>query len=163
MTFKELDILDMESSKLRVLLIEDHKISQKIGLLVLKGLGCDADCAGNGAEALEFCARNKYHIIFMDIGLPDYDGLAVTQQIRQLEANRPDKTPIIALTAHTHISYEAKALEVGMDYFLEKPLLKETAAVILNHFVPERYSKLINYRSRSKQHLETLLKTVNSN
>lgn len=119
------------------MVVEDHKISQKVALLVLNYLYCQVSNASTGAEAVAMFVRNQYDMIFMDLGLPDIDGFAVTETIRKLEEGKPNRIPIIALSAHTNQLFEKKTLEAGMDFFMEKPLTTEKAFILLKKFAPE--------------------------
>jgi len=81
---------------IKILLVEDHLIAQKIAVAVLKSLSCDIDVAGDGHTALAKSHQKIYDLIFMYIGLPDMDGHAVTIKIRQYEKSAKH-TPIVAL------------------------------------------------------------------
>jgi two-component system aerobic respiration control sensor histidine kinase ArcB len=126
--------LSQMKTDIRVLVVEDHEIAQKVAQLVLQGLACSVDIAKTGQEALEFSAENDYHLVFMDVGLPDMDGLTVTANIRSHESksNLP-RVPIVGLTAHANMG--AQALEAGMSDFLVKPLTKKSCSHMLNKFV----------------------------
>lgn len=78
------------------------------------------DIARTGAEALDQVDKNSYHLIFMDIGLPDISGVAVTKRIRGLEDVGKKNVPIIALTSH--VNKRNTCLGVGMQEILNKPI-----------------------------------------
>jgi CheY-like chemotaxis protein len=120
-------------TKIKVLVVEDHKIAQKVAFIVLNNLNCEVDIASDAKEALEFFEQKKYDLVLMDIGLPDMDGLAVTTAMRLKE--EVDQTPIVGLTAHAGEHIRSRAIEVGMNDLLVKPLLKENCMLILNNFV----------------------------
>lgn len=123
-------------SSVRVLVVEDVEIAQKIAKLILSGLDCYVDIAKNGQKALELFSKNEYDLVFMDLGLPDFDGVEVTKRMRQQEANSRH-VPIIALTANYDESYKPICLEAGMDEFMLKPLTKENGEAMINKFVKE--------------------------
>jgi len=133
--------LSKMQTPIRVLVVEDHEIAQRVAQLVLQGLGCHADVARNGKEALERFAQNHYDLVFMDIGLPDMDGLVVTTSLRSQEKKALTASPpipIIGLTAHAGAQMRLQVIEAGMNDFLVKPLTKENCLAILNQFVYER-------------------------
>jgi PAS domain S-box-containing protein len=105
-------------SGLNVLLAEDNLLNQKLVIKLLQDSNCTVDVAENGREAIEKIKKNNYHLIFMDIQMPEMDGLQATKIIRNKMAIT---TPIIALTAHTFKDEEDKCLEAGMNGFLSKP------------------------------------------
>lgn len=127
--------MDMQNNQqIKVLLVEDHKIAQKVEIGILQRLNCFVDVASNGEQALHYISQNYYNIIFMDIGLPDMDGLAVTEAIRA-EDGKNKTVPIIALTAHSDDEYRNKATWVGMDAYIVKPLTPEGCEQALKDFV----------------------------
>ncbi len=113
---------------LRLLLVEDNPVNQRVALLILTKLGYRADVCSNGVEAIEAVQRQPYDIILMDIGMPEMDGYAATRQIRALEKGiqwketRRPHVHIIALTASVLQNDRAQAIAAGMDDFLTKPM-----------------------------------------
>lgn len=105
-------------SGLTVLVAEDNLLNQKLVVKLLEDLNCVVDVAQNGFEAVDKVKSDKYDLVFMDIQMPEMDGLQATKIIRtQLQNN----VPIIALTAHTFKDEEDKCRESGMNDFLSKP------------------------------------------
>lgn len=101
----------------RILLVEDEFMIQKLTVKLLEELRCVVDVANCGKKALQLI-ENSYDLIFMDIGLPDIDGIEVTKRIRK---KLKTHVPIVALTAHANEAEKKKCFEVGMDEFLQKP------------------------------------------
>jgi two-component system aerobic respiration control sensor histidine kinase ArcB len=122
----------------RILVIEDQTMAAKVAEHVLSGLGCQVDHAPNGETALKLFKQHRYDMIFMDVGLPDMSGFEVTKRIRLQEWNAETTIPIIALTAHVDGEDKQRCIEAGMNAVLTKPMVKETAADILNAFIPHR-------------------------
>lgn len=118
----------------RILIVEDQKIAQKIAMITMMELHCITDTADTGAQALKLFNNHSYDLILMDLGLPDMDGLTVTEMIRKME-NTDSHTPIVALTANADESYKRLALEVGMDEFVLKPLTEEIGIHLLATYV----------------------------
>lgn len=108
-------------SKLRVLLAEDNKVNQLVGLKLLKKLGITADLAEDGAQAITAAMRNTYDLILMDVQMPYVDGIAATREIRAHIVG--DRQPFICgLSAHATIEFQEMCQRVGMDRYLTKPL-----------------------------------------
>ena len=124
----------MDCHKLRILIVEDVKIAQKIAVKVLQLLACDVDTADTGSEALEQYGRHLYDFIFMDLGLPDMDGITATETIRKMEKKTGHHAIIIALTAHSDENFRLRSTEAGMDGFMVKPLTVETAQQIIDQY-----------------------------
>ena len=119
------------NNTINALLVEDIKVAQMIGAMMLKSLNFSVDVAGTGLEALTLITKKYYSIIFMDIGLPDQlDGFMVTEKIRNSE-NPNKNTQIVALTSHDEKQYVEKALRSGMNGFLSKPLTEEKIKSVL--------------------------------
>jgi signal transduction histidine kinase/BarA-like signal transduction histidine kinase len=108
---------------LKVLLVEDNLVNQKVAFAMLEDLGCQIDIANTGNESLEKLKNNNYDLVLMDISLPDISGLEVTQKLREIESG--PKTPIIALTAHALADDIQLCLNAGMNACLTKPLIQK--------------------------------------
>lgn len=118
-------------SSLRVLLVEDNDINREIVHAMLHKLGIAADSAINGQEAIELAVTNQYDIIFMDIQMPEMDGLSATRILR----SRRVKATIIALTANTAEADRSECLAAGMNDFLPKPItMKHLSQALMRHF-----------------------------
>jgi len=107
---------------LRVLVAEDNKVNQVVVKQMLEKLGCRVDAVANGREAVEAVRLAPYHMVFMDVQMPEMDGLAATGAIRVL--NMPDRRDvwIIALTANAFVEDQRRCLEAGMNDFIAKPI-----------------------------------------
>lgn len=108
-------------ASLRVLLVEDNLINQKVALMLLNRLGYQADVADNGIEALSALRRQVYDVVLMDVQMPELDGLETTREICRNwpETRRPW---IIALTANAMQEDREKALDAGMNDYITKPV-----------------------------------------
>jgi hypothetical protein len=110
---------------LKVLLVEDNLINQKVTLRQLSHLGCTVDVAMHGLEAVAAVAQMPYDIVLMDCQMPLLDGYSATEQIRAIEQQthlhrRP--AVIIAITANTLKEDRERAIAVGMNDYLSKPV-----------------------------------------
>ncbi len=108
------------NKKARVLLAEDNRINAVLATTLIERAGHEVVVAVNGLEAVKAISENPYDIVFMDMHMPEMDGLEAARQIRAL-SGAPAATPIIALTANAMPSDRKKCLEAGMDDFLSKP------------------------------------------
>ena len=122
---------------IKLLLVEDNLIAQKVAEMILTSLGCELQLAIDGESAIKMfqASKNSYDFIFMDLGLPGISGIDTTKEIRKLEINTVP-VPIVALTANYDNSAAAICFAAGMNDFLLKPLDKEKAKAILDKFFP---------------------------
>lgn len=118
---------------LKILVAEDNKINQSVALHMLKSIGCHADTAQDGVEAVEMALSRSYDMIFMDCEMPRMNGLEATAAI--LRAKAASNAPvIIALTAHAFASQQRQCLSVGMKACLTKPIKKSELLDVLVRF-----------------------------
>jgi two-component system, sensor histidine kinase RetS len=124
---------------LRILVAEDHLLSQKVIRGMLGKLGLDADIVNNGLEALAALQEKQYDVILMDCEMPEMDGFEATRQIRALERRTGNKpVPIIALTAHILREHRERSLNAGMNAHVAKPVeLGSLAEVIVRFTKPQ--------------------------
>jgi signal transduction histidine kinase/HPt (histidine-containing phosphotransfer) domain-containing protein len=116
-----------ECLPLRILLCDDNAINQKVATRILQQLGYQPGLAGNGLEALDALDRKPYDLIFMDVMMPEMDGLEATQAIRQRQRERArpqykSRIVIVAMTAQAMQGDREKCLAAGMDDYLSKPI-----------------------------------------
>ncbi|MDB9312322.1 response regulator [Spirulina sp. CS-785/01] len=113
-----------KSQSLRILLAEDNDVNQKMALLYLKKLGYEAETVKTGLEVLYKLAEHPYDVVFMDIQMPDMDGLEATRHLRQ-HFPKHEQPYVIAMTASNEESDQIACREAGMDDYLTKPLKLE--------------------------------------
>lgn len=118
----------------RILLVEDNAINQEIFLEMLENLGCTADIASDGVEAIDCARAQAYDLILMDVHMPRLDGLRATQAIRALP--RYATTPIVALTASALAEDRQLCLDAGMNDHLGKPVTPAMLAALLAQWLP---------------------------
>lgn len=125
---------------LNVLLVEDNVVNQKIAQIMLEDFGCQVDIMNNGQEVLDRIDKLiQYHLIFIDIGLPDMSGFDIVYKLRQMPLLQ--NIPIIAITAHVLERDRHHAFNSGMNDIVAKPISYEEIASVL-----EKYSKPLFHR-----------------
>jgi signal transduction histidine kinase/DNA-binding response OmpR family regulator len=127
--------LPRTSRKLQILVAEDNPVNQKVVLRMLEKMGHIATVAANGQEALAVLASHSFDLIFMDVQMPEMDGLTATKSIREREKQTGLHLPIVAMTAHAMKGDQELCIEAGMDGYISKPVsskrIEATIASIL--------------------------------
>ncbi len=119
-----------EGHPLRVLLVEDNPVNQKVTVRILERLGYRPDVVSNGREAIQALEEHTYDVVLMDVQMPEMDGLEATRHIRAHLA--PDRQPtIIAMTANAMVEDREACLAAGMDHYICKPVRVEELAATL--------------------------------
>lgn len=159
-------ILQEANSKLRlkILLVEDNVINQKLISKMLAKANLACDIANNGKEALEAIEANKYDLVLMDCQMPILDGYETTKILRNDE--RYKNLPIIALTANAMQSDYQICIDAGMDDYLAKPLKYTSLIEMLkkyNDLLDEEVeTDLVEAKIESEQELLTILELIKS-
>ena len=110
-----------EHLPLKILLVEDNPVNQTLAIRMLGRLGYAPDLATNGRVAVEVVESSAYDLVFMDVLMPDLDGLEATRRI--MSSRTPgDRPVIIAMTANAMEGDKEKCLAAGMDDYISKPL-----------------------------------------
>ncbi|WP_207682014.1 PAS domain S-box protein [Desulfonema magnum] len=109
------------STNIRILLVEDNRLNQKVALAMMKKLGLSADLASNGTEAIKAIRTTSYDLVLMDIQMPEMDGIEATKKIRNSELEARN-IPIIAMTANVMKGDRERCLEAGMNDYISKPI-----------------------------------------
>jgi CheY-like chemotaxis protein len=139
-TVSKLDPNLAQRLPLRVLLCDDNAINQKVAMRLLQQLGYKPDLAANGIEALEALDRQAYDLVFMDVQMPEMDGLEATRAIRERQQDRAhhpyykSNIIIVAMTANAMAGDREKCLAVGMDDYLAKPVRPEDMRTVVERW-----------------------------
>ncbi|OKS85579.1 hybrid sensor histidine kinase/response regulator [Mucilaginibacter polytrichastri] len=123
---------------MNILIAEDNIINQKLTLRMLTKMGYNADIAVNGHDAVNAVATKPYQLIFMDVQMPEMDGLEATQFIRQ---NMTVQPIIIAMTANALSEDREACLKAGMDDYLSKPMKLDEIVVMLEKWGEKMVSR----------------------
>ncbi|MBP2646221.1 MAG: arcB1 [Firmicutes bacterium] len=116
------EVIIKSEAPLKLLLVDDDNLGQKVAKRILSKMGHSVDEAGNGFEALALLAEHEYDAILMDIHMPELDGVETTKRIRESEGSSRKHTPIIALTAYALSGDRERFLAAGMDEYVSKPI-----------------------------------------
>jgi CheY-like chemotaxis protein/HPt (histidine-containing phosphotransfer) domain-containing protein len=116
---------------------EDNVLSQTIIGGLLESAGAVVQRARNGAEALELLRRQTFDCVLMDVQMPEMDGIAATQAIRD-DLGLHD-LPVIAVTAHASKENRQRCLDAGMSDFIGKPFTPASLYSRLAHWLPPRH------------------------
>jgi len=118
----------------RILLAEDNPVNQKLAKMMLTKAGYQVEVANNGQEAVEKYTKDPeaFDMIFMDIQMPEMDGIKATKAIRDIGF---DTVPIVAMTANAMKGDREKCLEAGMDDYIPKPVKRELVFEMLEKWI----------------------------
>jgi CheY-like chemotaxis protein len=127
---------------MKTLLCDDNVINQKVALRLLQQMGYQGDVAANGVECLKALERQPYDMIFMDVQMPEMDGLEATRQIRERQKNPGTnghyrkRIAIVAMTANAMQGDREKCIAAGMDDYISKPVRPDDVRKILERWGP---------------------------
>ncbi|MCP4676053.1 MAG: response regulator, partial [Deltaproteobacteria bacterium] len=115
---------DIATERIKILLAEDNVVNTKVAVHLLEKMGYEVFAVENGLEVLETIEETNYSIILMDCQMPEMDGYEATRKIRNDTSGKfnPD-IPIVALTANALKGEREKCLDVGMEDFINKPIV----------------------------------------
>ena len=121
---------------LRILLVEDNIINQKVAIAMLRKLGHHVDAVSHGKEAIQQLALLDYDVVLMDCQMPIMDGFEATRIIRTGGKTRNAQIPIIALTANVMQEDKDACFASGMNHFISKPIQMNVLSQILSQYYP---------------------------
>ena len=130
-SLKEMNLRAQFEKKLRILLVEDKKVNQKVIGLLLENEGHSVEVAENGLICLEKFAPGKYDVILMDVQMPEMDGITATHKLKEQYKDLP---PVIGLSANAFEGDREKYMALGMDEYLTKPVRIEEFNGIIGRF-----------------------------
>jgi CheY-like chemotaxis protein len=130
------------SACLSVLLVEDNAVNQRLVARLLEKRGHRVVVAANGREAIAALERDAFDLVFMDIQMPEMDGIDATAAIRKKEQLSGKYQAVIALTAHAMKGDQERCLAAGMDGYLSKPIRPQELDAILETYLARRTGTL---------------------
>lgn len=131
------------NASFRVLVADDDQINRTVfdGLLNLAGC-MDVTLVKNGLEAVQIFSQKNFDLVLMDISMPVLNGMEATEKIRNYERREGrGQTPIIAVTAHALKGDKEKFMDVGMNDYLAKPILKQSFEALIEKWSPYRFEQ----------------------
>lgn len=129
---------------LTTLVVDDNKVNLMMMEVIMKNLGYKVDFANNGKEAVAKCEENDYDLVFMDLQMPEMDGLEATVVIKE-QKSEEDFPSIVALTANAFPEDKQACLDAGMIDFLPKPVTIDTIKnLITKIFVKEEETETVS-------------------
>ncbi|MBF0227820.1 MAG: response regulator [Desulfobacterales bacterium] len=158
--------MKIHEKRLKILVAEDNPINLEYIDFLLKEMGHEVFFANDGQEALKSVYENKFDLIFMDIQMPNLDGVEATIAIRKWEQEKGKKRiPIIALTAYTSRSDKENFISAGMDAHLSKPLRPKDLSQMLDKIIYDFKLDVIDTNIKMDEHFEhdDTLKRFNGN
>jgi signal transduction histidine kinase/CheY-like chemotaxis protein/HPt (histidine-containing phosphotransfer) domain-containing protein len=140
-----------------ILIAEDNKINQQLAIDTIKSWenNINIDVAENGKLAIEMLENKRYHMVFMDIQMPEMDGIEATKHIRNKFPDDYKKLPIIAMTAHALKNERDHFIKAGIDDYISKPFAPEVLTQKISFYSSEKVQEKV----KSGEPFQTLLET----
>jgi CheY-like chemotaxis protein len=113
-----------------VVVADDNPVNRKVAVGLLKRLGYQADSAASAKDLLELLEQRVYDVVFMDVQMPEMDGLEATRRIRR-ELPTARQPRVVAMTAAAFPEDRARCLDAGMDDYVSKPVGMDDLAAVL--------------------------------
>ena len=144
-----IDDSEPDAAPLRILLVEDNVVNQRVCVAMLRLAHHDVDVVENGADGMEAVRDGTYDLVLMDVHMPVMDGVSATKAIRALDGEK-STIPIIALTANAMKGDREKYLAAGMDDYVAKPIdpTELSAAISRACFVDTRFDRVLKDSER---------------
>jgi two-component system, sensor histidine kinase and response regulator len=136
---KKTDKISLNNNRpVKILVAEDTPFNQKYIKRLLDRWGIHSEIAENGSLAIAAYTKKYYHIILMDVQMPEMDGFEATRAIRKMEENAGGHTPIIAMTAHAMKGDRERCIEAGMDDYVSKPISSDILREAILNLIGEK-------------------------
>jgi PAS domain S-box-containing protein len=143
----------------KILLVDDNGVNRQVAGEILKKSGCIVTLVENGKRAIELAATNKYDLIFMDIQMPEMDGVTATRKIKEMKLEV--QPPIVAMTAYSMKEDKERFLSQGLDDYIAKPIRANDLLNKVRQWVLDEQIFYVN-GNEEEEHVEILnMDTVN--
>jgi two-component system, sensor histidine kinase and response regulator len=140
-----------DASGIRILLVEDNELNQQVASELLRSAGASVRIANHGAEAVKVLTEGEqpplFDIVFMDLQMPEMDGLTATRLLRAMP--HLQQLPIIAMTAHALVEERQRCLEAGMNDHVSKPIEPDALFATLRRWGKPRQGQAARAESRA--------------
>jgi CheY-like chemotaxis protein/HPt (histidine-containing phosphotransfer) domain-containing protein len=127
-------VAERRRQRMRILLVEDNSVNLLVAVAALRRAGFQPETAASGSEAVQSHALQRFDMIFMDLELPDMDGVEAARQIAQMEEGSGRRTPIVAMTGQPEAE-KTRCIEAGIRDVLGKPLDLDSMVSAVEHWV----------------------------
>jgi CheY-like chemotaxis protein len=131
----EVNEVSFSEKKGKILIVDDFDLNVIVLKSILKNLNLNSDIASSGKEAIEMCNMTHYNIIFMDIEMPDLNGVKTFSAIKKIENYQKGEVTCIATTAHAIKGSKEKFLNQGFTDYLSKPALIKKLKELLSIYL----------------------------
>ena len=128
--------LGESNGALRVLVVDDNAVNRVIAVRLIQKQGHIAEAAASGPAALEAIKHESFHVVLMDVQMPEMDGFEATRAIRANESSTGGHLPVIALTAHAMEGDRERCLAAGMDGYVSKPINPQALEAAIQAVLP---------------------------
>ncbi len=143
-----------DGSRARILVVDDNNVNLKVAMGIFKHYKINIDVAKSGEECLKKMEYNSYHLVLMDLIMPEMSGKEALQRIRASENPNVKDVPVVALTATTGNNMRDELLDEGFQEYLAKPIKQKYLLTILKEFLPPE--ALIIRKKEDKKTTETV-------
>jgi CheY-like chemotaxis protein len=134
-------------------------INRALAAAILGKRGHSLVHAVNGREAVEAAAREDFDLVFMDVQMPEMDGIEATRRIREMELMTGRHTPIAAVTAHAMAGDRDRCIAAGMDEYISKPLLKAELLALIERISAGRATSAPRPRRPHPRNIDSSIST----
>ena len=138
-----IDKAEYDGSKARILVVDDNMVNLKVAQGIFKHYKIDVDIAVSGQECLTKMARVNYHLVLMDMIMPEMSGLETLLKIRESDDENIKNVPVVALTANKGSNIRDEIIAQGFVEYIAKPIKQKYLLKILSDILPASVFKMV--------------------